>query len=274
MADAILKLENIFLSFGGVKALTGVSFAVGKGQILAVIGPNGAGKTSIVNCINGFYRPQNGQIYFEGRQLLGMPPHKIARLGIGRTFQKPSLYTGMTTLDNLLAARHVRVKYGLLASAFYLGRAHSAEIEHRRPVEEIIDFLGLETIRKKEVGTLPYGLRKRVDLGRALALEPSVLLLDEPMAGMTVEEKEDMARFIIDIHDKKGTTILIIEHDMGLVMDIAEQIVVLEFGRKIAEGSPKEIMANTQVINAYLGAESFSGEGESTEHRTLSVSNE
>jgi branched-chain amino acid transport system ATP-binding protein len=260
MGDTTLKLENIFLSFGGVKALADVSFAVKKGEILAVIGPNGAGKTSVVNCINGFYHPQKGQIYFESQQVVGMPPHKIAHLGIGRTFQKPALYTGMTTLDNLLAARHVRMKYGLLASSFYLGRAHKAEIEHRGPVEEIIDFLGLEMIRKKEVGTLPYGLRKRVDLGRALALEPSVLLLDEPMAGMTVEEKEDMARFIIDIHDKKGTTILIIEHDMGLVMDIADRIVVLEFGQKIAEGSPKEIMANTRVIDAYLGSEVSPGE--------------
>lgn len=263
MVDSILKIENIFLSFGGVKALAGVTFAVEKGGILAVIGPNGAGKTSVVNCINGFYRPQKGQIWFEGQQVIGMPPHEIAQLGIGRTFQKPSLYTGMTTLDNLLAARHVRMKYGLLASAFYCGRAHSAEVEHRRPVEEIIDFLSLEMIRNKEVGTLPYGLRKRVDLGRALALEPKVLLLDEPMAGMTVEEKEDMARSIIEIHDKKGTTILIIDHDMGLVMDIADRIVVLEFGRKIAEGGPKEVMANNQVVNAYLGAEALSAEGKS-----------
>lgn len=255
MADPALRLENIFLSFGGVKALDGVSFAVEEGEILAVIGPNGAGKTSVVNCINGFYRPQTGQIHFHGQQMVGMAPHAIAGLGIGRTFQKPALYSGMTTLDNLLAARHVRMKYGILASAFYLGRAHSAEIDHRGPVEEIIDFLDLATVRKKEVATLPYGVRKRVDLARALALEPSTLLLDEPMAGMTVEEKEDMAGFIIDIHEKKGTTILIIEHDMGLVMDIADRIVVLDFGKKIAEGSPKEIVADTRVINAYLGAE-------------------
>jgi branched-chain amino acid transport system ATP-binding protein len=255
MADTMLRIDNISLSFGGVKALAEVSFAVEKGKIFAVIGPNGAGKTSLVNCINGFYRAEKGQIYFQDHQIIGMPPHKIAHLGIGRTFQKPSLYNGLTTLDNLLAARHARMNYGLLASAFYLGRAHAAEIEHRLPVEEIIHFLGLETIRKKEVGTLPHGLRKRVDLGRALALEPHVLLLDEPMAGMTAEEKDDMARFIIDIHDKKGTTILIIEHDMGLVMDLSDRIVVLEFGQKIAEGDPKQIMANTRVINAYLGAE-------------------
>ena len=257
MVDSILKVENVSLSFGGLSALDGVGLDVKFGEIIAIIGPNGAGKTCILNCINGFYHPQKGQIYFERRSIIGLPPHKVAQLGIGRTFQNPALYAGMTVLDNLLAARHIQMKYGVLASALYFGRARASEIEHHKPVEEIIAFLKLEAIRKEVVDTLPYGIRKRVDLGRALALEAKILLLDEPMAGMNIEEKEDMARSIIDIYERKGTTIILIEHDMELVMDIANRIVVLDFGHKIAEGDPKEIRSNPHVIKAYLGEEAF-----------------
>jgi branched-chain amino acid transport system ATP-binding protein len=230
-----------------------VSFDIQPGEILALIGPNGAGKTSALNCLNGFYRPQRGHIYFNHHDLTRVPTHQISHLGIARTFQNIALYTGMTALDNLMAARHIRMKQNTLASALYFGPAHREEIEHRRVVEEIIDFLEMEHIRKQIVGALPYGLRKRVELGRALALEPRLLLLDEPMAGMNVEEKEDMARFILDIHERRGMTILLVEHDMGLVMDIAYRIVVMDFGVKIAEGPPDQIKHNPAVIKAYLG---------------------
>jgi branched-chain amino acid transport system ATP-binding protein len=250
-----LRIDNVSLSFGGIKALKNVSFDVEEGTIHALIGPNGAGKTSLVNSINGFYTPQSGDILFEGKSLRGIPPYKRAKLGISRTFQNIALYTNATVLDNLMAARHIHMKANLITGALFYGPAQREEIEHRRRVEEIIEFLEMEPIRKARVGTLSYGLRKRVELGRALALEPTLLLLDEPMAGMNVEEKEDMARFILDIHERQGTTIMIIEHDIGLVMDISHRIVVLDFGEKIGEGTPEEIRSDERVIKAYLGQE-------------------
>ena len=250
-----LNVEQVSLNFGRLMVLNEISFQVREGEILAIIGPNGAGKTSLLNCINGFYRPQRGRIMYGGRDIVQIPAHKIASLGISRTFQNLALYTRMNAQDNIMAARHIHMKRGVLTGALFWGRARREEIEHRRVVEEIIDFLEIASIRKAIVGTLPYGLRKRVELGRALALEPQVLLLDEPMTGMNVEEKEDMARFILDIHELRGTTILLIEHDMGLVMDIADRVVVLDFGIKIAEGTPEEIRSDSKVIQAYLGAE-------------------
>jgi branched-chain amino acid transport system ATP-binding protein len=263
-----IHIDSLFLGFGGVKALTDVSLDVRENEILAIIGPNGAGKTCILNCINGFYKPQKGEIYFEGQRITRIRPDKAARLGLARTFQNIELYSGLSTLDNIMAARHVLMKQNFLASALYFGPAHSEEIKHRKVVEDIIDFLEIEPIRKSIVGSLPYGMRKRVELGRALALEPKVLLLDEPMAGMNLEEKEDIARFIIDIFEGQGATypetpvlrdginsIILVEHDMGVVMDIADHVVVLNFGKKIAEGTPAEIRTNPEVISAYLGAE-------------------
>jgi len=250
-----LLTQNVSLAFGGTQAINNVSFKVYRGEILAVIGPNGAGKTSLVNCISGFYRPQEGSILFEEHEITRTPTHQIAQLGIARTFQNLALYTGLSTLDNLMAARHIHMRSGMLQSLLYWGPAHREDIKHRHTVEEIIDFLEIEHIRKAMVGALPHGLRKRVELGRALALEPRLLLLDEPMTGMNLEEKEDMARFILDIHELRGVTILLIEHDMGLVMDIAHRIVALDFGQKIAEGTPEEIANHPEVIRAYLGQE-------------------
>lgn len=250
-----LHVNNISLSFGGIRALQQIDFKVQQGEILAVIGPNGAGKTSLINSINGFYTPQEGAIVLDGRNITALPPYKRAQLGISRTFQNIALYTNMTALDNMMAARHIHMKSNLLTGALFWGPARNEEIKHRRFVEEIIDFLEMEAIRKTIVGNLSYGLRKRVELGRALALEPTLLLLDEPMAGMNVEEKEDMARFILDIHERQGMTIMLIEHDMGLVMDISDRVVALDFGRKIAEGTPDEIKQNEAVIKAYLGQE-------------------
>ena len=250
-----LQVKNVSLSFGGTQAISNVSFEVNPGEIVAIIGPNGAGKTSMLNCITGFYRPQQGEIFYKGHNIVTTPTHKIVSLGLARTFQNIALYTGLSTLDNILAARHVHMKYGLLSGIIYAGKAKQEEIEHRRVVEEIIDFLEIEHIRKAVVGALPHGLRKRVEQGRALALESELLLLDEPMTGMNVEEKEDMARFVLDIHERRKITILLIEHDMGLVMDIANRIIVLDFGVKIAEGTPEEIRDNPEVIKAYLGQE-------------------
>lgn len=250
-----LEVKAISLSFGGIRALSNVSFRVQEGAIFAIIGPNGAGKTSLINSINGFYNPQEGAILFEGQNITRKPPYQRAKLGISRTFQNIALYTNMTALDNLMAARHIHMRSNMLTGALFYGSARDEEIAHRERVEEIIDFLEMEGIRKTIVGNLSYGLRKRVELGRALALEPTLLLLDEPMAGMNVEEKEDMARFILDIHERQGMTIVLIEHDMGLVMDISQRVVALDFGRKIAEGTPDEIKRNDAVIKAYLGEE-------------------
>ncbi len=249
----VLKADHITLSFGGVRALVDISLEIREHEILAIIGPNGAGKTSMLNVINGFYHPQHGRISFRGKTRRRMRPHEAAETGIARTFQNVALFRGMTTLDNIMTGRLLRMKRNFLWQALHWGPALSEELEHRTFVERIIDFLEIQAIRKTPVGQLPYGLQKRVELGRALAMEPNLLLLDEPMAGMNVEEKEDMCRFILDVNDEFGTTIALIEHDMGVVMDICDRVIVLDYGRKIADGPPDQVRADRDVIDAYLG---------------------
>jgi branched-chain amino acid transport system ATP-binding protein len=253
IGDVMLDMQNISLSFGGVKALTDISFNVREHEIRAIIGPNGAGKSSMLNVINGVYTPQQGGIEFRGQSFARMNPRRAAEMGIARTFQNLALFKGMSVLDNIMTGRNLRMKCGLLAQAFRLGPAEREEIKHREFVENIIDFLEIQAYRKTPVGRLPYGLQKRVDLGRALAMEPRLLLLDEPMAGMNIEEKQDMSRFILDVNDEFGTTIVLIEHDMGVVMDISDRVVVLDYGKKIGDGKPDEVRANEDVIRAYLG---------------------
>jgi branched-chain amino acid transport system ATP-binding protein len=249
----ILSVEGVSLAFGGVRALQEVSFDVKEHEIRAIIGPNGAGKSSMLNVLNGVYHPQKGKIRFRDKTFEDMDSHQAAELGIARTFQNIALFKGMSVLDNIMTGRNLKMRCNFLQQALWVGAARREEIEHRRAVEEIIDFLEIQHIRKTPVGRLPYGLQKRVELGRALAAEPKLLLLDEPMAGMNLEEKQDMCRFVLDVNDQFGTTIVLIEHDMGVVMDISDRVVVLDYGRKIADGSPEEIKSNQAVIDAYLG---------------------
>ena len=248
-----LAINEVSKAFGGVQAVTRVSLDVRQGEILSVIGPNGAGKTTLLNMISGFYHPDSGRIMLEAADITHVKPNRVAELGVARTFQNIALFRGMTVLDNLMLGRHVRMKSGVLASFVYWGLAQKEEVAHRRRVEDIIDFLKIQDLRRQPTGSLAYGLQKRVELGRALALEPKVLLLDEPMGGCNHEEKEDMARFVLDVNQEWGATIILIEHDMGVVMDISDRVAVLDMGQKIAEGTPDEVRANPQVIKAYLG---------------------
>jgi branched-chain amino acid transport system ATP-binding protein len=260
IGDVILDVQNISLAFGGVKALTDISFDVREHEVRAIIGPNGAGKSSMLNCINGVYTPQQGSITFRGQTFKHMNSRQVAEMGVARTFQNLALFKGMSVLDNMMAGRNLHIKSNIFAQALRnpfgivgFGNAEKEEVVHREYVEKIIDFLEIQAYRKTPVAQLPYGLQKRVDLGRALSMQPSVLLLDEPMAGMNLEEKQDMCRFVLDVNDEFGTTIVLIEHDMGVVMDISDRVVVLDYGKKIGDGTPTEVRANQDVINAYLG---------------------
>ncbi len=253
IGDVVLNLQGISLSFGGVKALTDISFNVREHEVRAIIGPNGAGKSSMLNVINGVYTPQQGEITFRGERFAKMNPRKVAEMGVARTFQSLALFKGMSVLDNIMTGRNLKMRTGVLAQMLNIGPAQREETAQREEVEKIIDFLEIQSYRKTPVGRLPYGLQKRVDLGRALAMDPTMLLLDEPMAGMNVEEKQDMSRFILDVNDEFGTTIVLIEHDMSVVMDISDRVVVLDYGRKIGDGTPDEVRNNEDVISAYLG---------------------
>jgi branched-chain amino acid transport system ATP-binding protein len=251
--SAELEVRNLSLSFGGIMALNNVSLTVHTGELVAVIGPNGAGKTSLLNCITGFYRPQKGNTFFNGQDITSLPTHHLIHVGIGRTFQNIELFPGMTVLSNMLLARHNLCHYGLGSACLFSSSVRDEEIRHRRVLEELIDFLEMQAIRKKKVGSLPYGLMKRVELGRALALEPALLVLDEPFAGMNLEEKEDMVRFLMELNNSWGQTMILVEHDMSIVMSISERVAVLNFGEKLAEGTPEQIRTHPEVIKAYLG---------------------
>lgn len=259
--EAELEVKGLSLSFGGIQALTGIDMEVHTGELVAVIGPNGAGKTSLLNCVTGYYRPQKGRILFNGKDVTRQSTHSLTKIGIGRTFQNIELFPGMTVLSNMMLARHIHCRYGLIPACLFSSSVREEEVRHRRILEEIIDFLEMQAIRKKPVGSLPYGMRKRVELGRALALEPRLLVLDEPFAGMTLEEKEDMVRFLVELNEGWGQTMILVEHDMSIVMSISQRVVILNFGEKLSEGIPESVQNDPEVIAAYLGGGQENGNG-------------